>query len=309
LSVSKPRDCCLRYQSKMSYIHDALRKAQKEKGTQPQKYQGIVPTGAEKPRFSFGKALWAAPVLLACVGFVVYLWPSSQNQRGPGPEPQRPAATAGRIVAPEAPAKPKTKVTPMSEPGKRREGSVAAGPRTKSQGMQKREMAQRPTPVSPPPPEVRHELSEAPVAKPGPAPRPPVMADAAALYEKAMSFQKLGRLQEAKAFYEETLAQDPKHVDALNNIGVIYIRDKDYPAAREVFSEAIRLRPDYVDAYYNLACVYAIEQRLPESLAHLQKAVSLDRSVRDWARQDTDLANLRSVPEFEAIVGGGGGVQ
>jgi tetratricopeptide (TPR) repeat protein len=307
LSVSKPRDCCLRCQSEMSYIHDALRKAQKEKGTQPQKYQGIVPTVAEKPRFSFGKALWAVPVLLACVGFAVYLWPSSQNQRSPGPEPQRPETAAERIVAPEAPTKPKTKVTPTSEPGKRREGSVVAEPGTKAPGFLPTGEYSPATSVSSPPPEVSHELSEAPVAKPGPAPQSPPMADAAALYEKALSFQKLGRLQEAKAFYEETLAQDPKHVDALNNIGVIYIREKDYPAAREVFSAAIRLRPDYVDAYYNLACVYAIEERLPESLAHLQKAVSLDRSVRDWARQDTDLANLRSMPEFEAIVGGGGG--
>jgi hypothetical protein len=39
-------------------------------------------------------------------------------------------------------------------------------------------------------------------------------------------------------------------------------------------------------------------------MAHLKKAVSLDNSARDWARMDTDLENLRGLPEFEAITGG-----
>jgi tetratricopeptide (TPR) repeat protein len=102
--------------------------------------------------------------------------------------------------------------------------------------------------------------------------------------------------------YERTLKEDPEHVDALNNVGVIHMHDKNYPAARSAFSEVIRLRPDYVDAYYNLSCVYAMEGRVPESLVHLKKALSLNPSVRVWAKNDTDLANLRGVPDFERVL-------
>jgi len=109
-------------------------------------------------------------------------------------------------------------------------------------------------------------------------------------------------LQEARVLYEKTLQEDPRHVDALNNVGVIYLHDRDYPAAREAFSEVIRLKPNYVDGYYNLSCTYAMEGRIPESLIHLKKAMSLNPSVGAWAKNDTDLANLRGVPDFEEIV-------
>ena len=128
------------------------------------------------------------------------------------------------------------------------------------------------------------------------------MENAAALYEKARLFQKSGRLQEAKRLYEETLSVDSDYVDALNNLGVIHIHDKNYSAARAFFAKAIRLRPGYVDSYYNLACLHAIKGELTESLSHLKKAVSLDQSVKDWARTDTDLQNLHGVPGFEKIV-------
>jgi len=123
-----------------------------------------------------------------------------------------------------------------------------------------------------------------------------------ALYERARLLHKNGRLHEAKRLYQEILGLDPDYVDALNNLGVIYIHDKNYSTARSNFEKAIELKPDYVDSYYNLACLHAIKGEVPQGLARLKKAVSLDRSVRDWARRDTDLKNLRGVPGFEEIV-------
>ena len=124
------------------------------------------------------------------------------------------------------------------------------------------------------------------------------------MYEKARFFQKNGRLQEAKLLYEEILSLDPDYVDALNNLGVIHIHDKDYSAARAYFSKAVLLKPDYVDSHYNLACLHALEGELSQSIVHLQKAVSLNQSVKQWARSDTDLQKLHGIPEFESILKG-----
>jgi len=127
--------------------------------------------------------------------------------------------------------------------------------------------------------------------------------NAKTFYERARRFHKTDRLQDAKRFYQEALRLDPGYVDALNNLGVIYIQDKDYLAAQRSFEKAIRLKPGHVDPHYNLACLHAIKGEVKQSLAHLKKAVSLDHSARDWARRDTDLTNLRGVSEFEEIIG------
>lgn len=154
----------------------------------------------------------------------------------------------------------------------------------------------RQTPVTS---ELQHE-------EPTPAPKPEGIDNAKALYDSAKVSHQSGRLQRARRLYQETVRLDPSHVDALNNLGVIYMHEKDFLAAQRSFEKAIRLNPGYVDAHYNLACLFAIKGDAKESLTHLRKAVSLDKEVGEWAQRDSDLETLRSVPEFEEIVGGRG---
>jgi len=236
----------------MSFIHEALKKAQKEKDTRYRKYDGIVSTPGHKPRLFSGKALWWTSFLLISLAFTAYLWLPSKGTQPPIREPARPEATS---QPPPHPA--------LSPPGER-------------------------------------------VRVRGATQQPESVVNAVALYEKARLFQKSGRFQEAKRLYEKTLSVDPDYVDALNNLGVIHIHDKNYSAARAFFAKAIRLKPDYVDSYYNLACLHALKWELTQSLSHLKKAVSLDQSVKDWVRTDSDLQNLHAVPEFEKIVGSNG---
>ena len=129
--------------------------------------------------------------------------------------------------------------------------------------------------------------------------------DAGEFYDKARVDHKHGRLEEAKRLYRETIIIEPGHIDAINNLAVIYIHEKDYERAIRGFEKAIRLGPGYVDPYYNLACVYALKGKLSESLAHLKKAAMIDKSVMGWARTDPDLKNIREIPEFDAIMKAG----
>ena len=326
MSASEPRDCCTRYQNEMSYIHDALKKAQKEKGTRSKKYQGIVPAGLERQKLLPGKALWVIPVFLGVVALAAYLWLAPADKKAPASNASGPEVKAAPETAPKGRETPQAKPALRTRAAGKPKVPVKETPRPaakktpvprvnrENEAIQKPEVIGRADPAPPPARGVKgttarvreglNKHSPEPVTLPEPetTPQPPAVLEPGALYEKARSFHKGGQWQEAKAMYEETLSRDPKHVYALNNMGVLFIRDKDYPAAREAFSEAVRLKPDYVDAYYNLACVYALEGRLSESLVHLRKSVSLDASVKAWARQDTDLANLRGVPDFEKIV-------
>jgi tetratricopeptide (TPR) repeat protein len=122
------------------------------------------------------------------------------------------------------------------------------------------------------------------------------------LYEKASNLIKLGRFQEAKKLYEAVASLDPGYVEALNNLGVIYIREGDFDAAKENLEKAVRLNPKHVESYYNMACLYAIKGEAEQGLEYLKKAVSLDSNVREWARNDSDLQNLKSSEEFIKLI-------
>ena len=249
----------------MSHINEALRKAQKDRDAHSLKYAGILSLGKEEKRASWRRALfWGALFLM----LILLAFTSYSWWDSRGKEilaPSDKKALAKRPPLRKSPGRPKT-----SQP--KTFGSPKASPQkaaANTRGSQQK-----------------------------------AARSAKAFYEKAMRFHKRGRLQDAKRFYQEALRLDPGYVDALNNLGVIYIRDKDYTAAQRMFQKATRLKPAYVDAHYYLACLHAIKGEVTQSLGHLKKAISLNRSAKDWARKDTDLENLRGLSEFEAIIGG-----
>jgi tetratricopeptide (TPR) repeat protein len=122
------------------------------------------------------------------------------------------------------------------------------------------------------------------------------------LYDKASNLFKLGRFQEAKKLYEAVVGLDPGYVDALNNLGIIYIRDGNFDAAKENLEKAVRLNPTHVESYYNMACLYAIKGQIDQGFEYLKKAVSLDNNVREWARNDSDLQGLKALDEFNQLL-------
>jgi len=150
----------------------------------------------------------------------------------------------------------------------------------------------------PQPPPPRHEAMS-PAQAPAGRTQPP----AAAFYEKARALHKQGLFRDARRWYDKTLAADPGHVDALNNLGVLLMHTGETAASREMLEKAARLAPRAVDPVYNLACLHALAGDHARSMAYLNRAVSLDPAARDWARHDGDFAGLRGAAEFEKLVG------
>jgi tetratricopeptide (TPR) repeat protein len=122
------------------------------------------------------------------------------------------------------------------------------------------------------------------------------------LYEKASNLFNLGRFQEAKKLYEAVVEMDPGYVDALNNLGVIYIHDGNFDAAKENLEKAVRLDPAHVESYYNMACMYSIKGEIKQGLEYFKRAISLEKDVRGWAMVDSDLQNLKTMDEFNKLL-------
>jgi tetratricopeptide (TPR) repeat protein len=213
----------------MSYINEALKKAQKERDGRFDTYEGVLTTEKPKGRARSKPVLkWAIPCfIIVFLAFFLFSWLDSDN-----------SATVEK------------KDTVSSE----------------DQGL-------------------------------------PDMVHASIAFHRARLFQKEGQKEKAKKNYLETLKLNPKDVKALNNLGVIYMQEKDYPRAMAHFQKAIKTKADYVEPYYNLACLYTLQKDREKGLSFLKKAASLDRSVVLWAQEDPDLATLQAAPGFQALLG------
>ncbi|MDP2853175.1 MAG: tetratricopeptide repeat protein [Smithellaceae bacterium] len=134
-------------------------------------------------------------------------------------------------------------------------------------------------------------------ASPKPSP-----SDSGILYAQALQKQNKGKLEEAKALYKKVIKADPRHVSALNNLGVIFMNQKMYKQAVGSFNEALHVRSNYVDAHYNLACLYAQKNDTKQSLLYLKSAIDINPEAKQWAAQDDDLKVLVDLPEFNQLV-------
>ncbi len=267
----------------MSYINDALRKAQRERDGRYERFGGIIAAGPETPRqprkrrLAIGAAFALVVLIPAGLILVVYVL----QQPFPMKKGALPPAAAGNPA-------PIQSVIPQ-----------AASDRT----------SERPVPpgVEPAGPRVEKALPGEGAPGMKPAPSAPSGGGASALreaevrYTEALAAQRRGDVPGADALYQRVLALDPDHVRALNNLGVIRMEQKKREAAIALFSKAIIVKKEYVDPYYNLACLYARANEIDESLWYLKVAVAINGDVRNWAEKDADMRNIVASPAFKKI--------
>ena len=272
----------------MSYINDALRKAQRERDGRYERFGGIIATGPEKPRqprkrrLAIGAAFALVVLIPAGLILAVYVL----EQPSPMKKGALPPAAAGnpapiQSVIPQA-ASDRTPERPVPQ------GVEPAGPR-----------AEKALPGEGAPGMVKSGEKPATSAPSGGGAS--ALREAEVRYTEALAAQRRGDVPAADALYQRVLALDPDHVRALNNLGVIRMEQKKREAAIALFSRAIILKKEYVDPYYNLACLYARANEIDESLWYLKVAVAINADVKNWAEKDADMRNVVASPAFKKI--------
>ncbi|MHB8839661.1 MAG: TPR end-of-group domain-containing protein, partial [Gemmatimonadaceae bacterium] len=66
---------------------------------------------------------------------------------------------------------------------------------------------------------------------------------------------------------------------------------------------ALEIDPEDAGVRYNVACLHALEGRTDEALDCLDACVRLGFGNVEWIGRDPDMAPLRGLPRFEALVG------
>ncbi|MGB6356281.1 MAG: tetratricopeptide repeat protein, partial [Steroidobacteraceae bacterium] len=98
-----------------------------------------------------------------------------------------------------------------------------------------------------------------------------------------------GEYSEALAFYRELLAVNPRHPEALNNLGAILFRLGRYSEAEEVFRRTLRIYPDFADANSGLGILLRCSGRAAEAETWLRHAIKMNPKQVD-ARTNLGLA-------------------
>jgi tetratricopeptide (TPR) repeat protein len=127
------------------------------------------------------------------------------------------------------------------------------------------------------------------------------VSEAKVFFAQALERQHEGKLEEAKSLYKKVVIIDPRNIQAFNNLGVIYMVEKNYKRAILRFNNALDIKQDYVDAHYNLACLYAQKNDVTRSLFYLKNAVEFNPEVRKWVKSDGDLKSLANLQEFKKL--------
>jgi len=302
----------------MSYINDALRKAQQEKDGRYGRYSGVI-SRLPGPRGQ-GRAGWivaAVSITLILAALSVW-WTTADRQERPVVVNQQVPATSTAQVEPASP----TAQTPGTEqaassplaaattgPGRTEAAAPTATVQTKS--VKTAVSAVRPETSAPgrqtallKPSEREVKKSKVEAATPRAQSAKPV-PDPGALYQKALAAQRNKKTAEAERLYRRILTLDAAHTGAMNNLGVLYMSRGRHDQARDLFKKAIAVRNDYVDPYYNLACLYAQRQDKAGSIAYLKSAVAINRAAIDWARTDKDLKPIREMDDFKKLMESG----
>ena len=103
------------------------------------------------------------------------------------------------------------------------------------------------------------------------------------LIEAGLRQQRAGRLLEAKTLYEQALALQPRHPDALHLAGVVALQGGEAERAVALIQQAIEIQPDHPGFHANLAQAYLAQQRVADARTAFLHAATLDPSNPQFA--------------------------
>jgi tetratricopeptide (TPR) repeat protein len=255
----------------MSYINDALRKAQQDKDSRYDRYSGIISQlpGPRRP----GRSKWIiAVVAMMLIPAAIYIWLETAGHT------ERPVAfsrkTSEKIaVDRQAHTGPKAPETTTAKV----ESSESTGGATQAAGAAEAAAVGRQATVMP-------------------------LPDTEPLYREALAAQRKKKTAMAEQLYRRILSINAQHVESMNNLGVLLMAQKRQDEAIALFRGAITIKMDYADPYYNLACLYAQRNEADRSIQYLKSAIAIDRHVIDWAKTDKDLAHIRELESFKTLL-------
>jgi tetratricopeptide (TPR) repeat protein len=104
----------------------------------------------------------------------------------------------------------------------------------------------------------------------------PLSRNARSLLTQGNKCAAQGAYSEAIAFYRELVALNPRHPEALNNLGATLFRLGRYGEAEEIFRRTLRIYPNFADANSNLGILLRCSGRVADAETWLRRAIKIN---------------------------------
>jgi len=276
----------------MSVILDALKKAQDERKRPAYRDGGGDEGSPHRPRWIFYVIVGAAVCAILLVLFLPNLYkmqapstPQVAQQKDVPPPPPAPPKAAPQVPPakpPQVPGKeespkfvvepPKSDVTELPKLDKR--------PRQRAAGPDMRTEKKKPDgePRKSGPEAEKAQEPKAPVV---PAPDSTVIVKKMTSerittnYNNALQAAEQGKTEEARKLYMAVLVDQPDNVEALNNLGVLAMRENNPKEALFHFRRILEYRKDYAKAYNNLGIIMLRERENKIAEEYFRKGIEV----------------------------------
>ena len=101
------------------------------------------------------------------------------------------------------------------------------------------------------------------------------------MLQRALALHRQGQLAQARQLYEQLLAHDPRHFDALKLLGTIALQSGDMHAAVRLITQAIEVHAGDPGAYANRAVAFQSLGQFDAALRDCEAALRLDAANID----------------------------
>ena len=85
----------------------------------------------------------------------------------------------------------------------------------------------------------------------------------------------MGKDNEAGEYFKKVLEFDPRHINALNNLGVMYAKEGKFNEAVALINQSLSIDPNYPNAYVNRSVILKKQGQRKQALEDALKAQSL----------------------------------
>jgi tetratricopeptide (TPR) repeat protein len=115
-------------------------------------------------------------------------------------------------------------------------------------------------------------------------------------------FEDLGRLDDARKWFDQVVARDPQNLDAAKGLAATAFKDKKYDEARQRIGAVIQAAPDDPVAHSHLSSILAAQDQTSDAVTELAKSQALATNRLENFLQYSDLLLKAKNGAFASII-------